>query len=200
MQGNDGSRFARIYSKAAVDEMVRLAGEGVMADEIADIISGQYGLGRMSGEKVRNAINRWVGYGILPGPPRWSRQSENQLAKLMDDGLTYTQIGELLGMSRSAIAGKCCRLGIVKDAAAVAERARRAKERAEAAERARVLEAQKRAREKSPTQCRHGACRSTRQNSSTPYCAEHHGEFIVSKVKRKNRTTALSTCGQSSIA
>ena len=42
----------------------------------------------------------------------WTEERLAQLRKLWDDGLSISQIGDALGVSRNAIAGKAHRMGL----------------------------------------------------------------------------------------
>jgi GcrA cell cycle regulator len=46
------------------------------------------------------------------GKTRWSGQLGEDAAKLWEDGYSFGRIGSLLGMSRNAVAGRLCRMGL----------------------------------------------------------------------------------------
>lgn len=54
----------------------------------------------------------------------WTEEMDNQLRALFADGQTYGQIGDVIGMNRNQIAGRCHRLGITRETVEAEERAR----------------------------------------------------------------------------
>lgn len=57
----------------------------------------------------------------------WTEERLAQLRKLWDDGLSISQIGDALGVSRNAIAGKAHRMGLPKRPSPISKTATEAK-------------------------------------------------------------------------
>jgi hypothetical protein len=83
----------------------RLASEGATPRQIWEFFGGAY-----SSDSIRKKRN----YIALPPlvPSLWTRERMEQLKQLAGLGYSANQIGIKLAFSRSAIAGKCYRLGI----------------------------------------------------------------------------------------
>ena len=57
----------------------------------------------------------------------WTEERLAQLRKLWDEGLSISQIGDLLGVSRNAIAGKAHRMGLPKRPSPISKTAKETK-------------------------------------------------------------------------
>ncbi len=58
------------------------------------------------------AIRRARSKGVSPRSSFWTLEREIEVALLWQQGLTFSEIGERLGVTRNAIAGKVGRLGL----------------------------------------------------------------------------------------